>query len=168
MPRAAGIAGIFVVASLALAPVNAQQHLATPKPSGGALAASNYQRAAFTIGPGVPLSFTSGGVSFGSGISTTGAQFSSFILQLGIYQIHLSGVGLGPGDTTNRIDIMANLNSVATTSWRVIQTLGDGFDIVGGDRLVSVGAPNTTLQFFTEPTTSITPGKCWLIITRLQ
>jgi hypothetical protein len=165
---ALAVVGTFVAAS-GQARVNAQH---APKQSGGALAASNYQCAGFSIGPGVPLTFSSDGVSFGSGISTTGTQFNSFILQQGIYQIHLSGHGFAPQLGLVNFDIMANLNNVATTSWRVTQGTNDGYLIIGGDRLVSVAGANTTLQFsFTEGgsnTTNITNGPCSLIITRLQ
>ena len=106
MRRAAGIAGALVivgafVVALALAPVSAQQHPASPKQSGGgALAGADYQ---CVLGQFIghtdlqadqpPLNFkpSQGGVTFGSSISTAGTPpFSSFTLQPGIYQIHLS------------------------------------------------------------------------------
>lgn|SRR5262249_48599561 len=170
MTRGLGIAGglaVVLVAALGQAPINAQQHLATPKPSGGALAASNYQCVqGQTLGPGVPLNFSSDGVSFGSGISTTGGQFNSFILQQGIYQVHLSGYAFEA--YAGIPDITANLNNVATTSWHVTSGTNSDYLIIGGDRLVSVAGANTTLQFGFSPGINGVNGLCRLIITRLQ
>jgi hypothetical protein len=119
MTRVLGIAAAFVVA-LALAPISAQGQqifacvnnssravkIVAPNAtcrnnetllfwgSGGALAGADYQcvngQAIPQFNPLIFLPSLSG-VSFGSSISTTGSQFDSFVLQPGIYQIHLSG-----------------------------------------------------------------------------
>jgi hypothetical protein len=120
-----------------------------------------------------PLSFSSGLISFGSGISpTTGTQFTSFVLQPGIYQIHLSGSFFG---FTQRSQIRATLNNAPANGlshWFTGDMLNNGtFDIEGGDRLVSVGQSNTGLQFVPLadlPSGGAGEGVCFLVITRLQ
>jgi hypothetical protein len=134
---------------------------------GGLLAGGDFQCVAGqTINAGGQLTFqlSTTGVLFGSSISTTGTQFSSFVLQQGIYQIHLSGAQL-QGQPGQFSTISALLNGNAITTW--FTTPGAvGIDIVGGDRLVSVG-PNTTLQF-TNNVFSFTSGPCELVITKLR
>jgi hypothetical protein len=64
-----------------------------PAGPGGALAGADYQCAPQGVQiPNIPILFQPSGVAFGSAISTMGTPpFSSFVLQPGIYQIHLSG-----------------------------------------------------------------------------
>jgi hypothetical protein len=84
---------------------------------GGALAGADYQCVpSQPISPDDTFSFSSTGVSFGSGISTAGGAFTSFALQPGIYQIHLSGTQftLMFGET---FQISARLNGINVTSW---------------------------------------------------
>jgi len=136
---------------------------------GGALAGADYQCVVSqTIGPGNALNFQPG-VSFGSGISTTGTPpFGSFVLQQGIYQIHLSGSGFTkPSIGDFIIDLL--LNNQAVAAYIVAPDVNAGvFNIVGGDRLISV-ASNTVLALalaLSSPT--VTTGFCELIITKLQ
>jgi Collagen triple helix repeat (20 copies) len=89
---------------------------------GGALAASSFQCVSgqTLIGPDatpIPLNFSASGVSFGTGIGTPATPpFSSFTLQTGIYQIHLSGSTFV--NNTSAISIVANLNNAPiTNSW---------------------------------------------------
>src|SRR5262249_51373215 len=128
-----------------------------------------------------------GGVTFGSSISTTGTPpFSSFTLQPGIYQIHLS---TGPGtidanlaDTFNPFNVpfpgisagytylQASLNGTSLVVWPMIlrASTSNSFDIIAGDRLISVGQPNSLLQIGTIWYNAMTTGDCELVITRLQ
>jgi hypothetical protein len=64
----------------------------------GLPAGADYQCVNTATGGGPQLTFepSQSGVTFGSAISTTGSQFTSFLLQPGIYQIHLSGAKLQP------------------------------------------------------------------------
>jgi len=129
-----------------------------------------------------PLSFTSSfhfaqGVSFGSGISTLGSTFDTILLQQGIYQIHLSGsrfgtdAAFGPRFPT----IYGVVNGVFVPEWSTTVSANSAgidatrFDIVGGDRLISVG-PNTTFQLFIDMfgPSEISADSCSLIITKLQ
>jgi hypothetical protein len=91
-------------------------------------------------------------------------------LQQGIYQIHFSGsrFNITPGGDPF---ITANLNpqlAVNAPFWVVTVPISEFVnytDVVGGDRVVSVG-PNTTLTF--SPIDTIRMGICELIITKLQ
>jgi hypothetical protein len=125
-----------------------------------------------TIAAGGALNFASTGVSFGSAIGTAGSTFGSFVLQAGTYQISLSGINF-VSQTIGTFSIVADLNNVATTSWPTQPSLVGmnpaTFDIVGGDRLISVASNNTTLQFIPDaPKRIATTGTCWLNITKLQ
>jgi hypothetical protein len=147
---------------------------ATTSGGGGALAAGNFQcTIGNSYGPGVAFNFTPDTVSFGSGISTPATPpFSTFMLQKGTYQINLSGIKFSPSAATpaNVVSIVANLNNAfTTTSWpfQISATPGT-FEIVGGERLVSVGSNNTTLQFIQDSNSEVNSGNCWLVITRLQ
>jgi len=173
MRRAAGIAGALVivgafVVALALAPVSAQQHPASPKQSGGgALAGADYQ---CVLGQFIghtdlqadqpPLNFkpSQGGVTFGSSISTAGTPpFSSFTLQPGKYQLHLSGNNfLNSSGGLMTINAVLNDTPPPVATWNSVGfavNIGDHFDIAGGDRLISVAQVNTALQFFMSGTT---------------
>jgi hypothetical protein len=203
MTRASAIAAAFVVA-LALAPISAhaqqifacvnnssgtihivaqntpcqnnEMSLAWSAGPGGVLAASDYQCVAGQFFEALSFQLSSTGVSFGSGIGTTGSQFSSFVLQPGIYQFHLSGTQFATPQTPNFVTfafITARLSSGSVITdvafWTDTLTPNNGFvDLVGGDRLVSVGQPNTALQFLYTGPQSVQVSICELVITRLQ
>jgi hypothetical protein len=142
--RISVIVGAFVVA-LALAPINAQgQQIsacvdsngtikivapnATTCPRGehllvwgsGVSAGGDYQCVSGqTINPpsgSINFQLGTTGVSFGSGISTSGTQFTTFVLQKGIYQIHLSGDGFPTSDgSVPAINVI--VNNVAVTGY---------------------------------------------------
>jgi hypothetical protein len=121
-----------------------------------------------------PLTLGSGGISFGSGISTTGNQFTNFVLQPGIYQIHLSGRGFVlPAPLLNLPPLISTQRnpvgpfSEAVWSLSVSSIFAGQFDIEGGDRLVSVLQPNTVLQFIPNDDISGVVD-CRLVITKLQ
>jgi hypothetical protein len=138
---------------------------------GGALAGAAYQCVSQqTIAAGGALNFSSSGVSFGSAISTSGSTFGSFVLQAGTYQINLSGLDF-VSQTTGQFSIVADLNNAATTtSWLTQNSIGPTtFDIVGGERFISVASNNTTLQFIPDAPKGIAiTGPCWLTIAKLQ
>ena len=193
MTRVSVIVGAFFVA-LGLAPISAEAQLISAcvnNSSGGvrivapnatcsnnehslvwgsgALAGADYQCVVSqTIAPGNALNFQPG-VSFGSGISTTGTPlFGSFVLQQGIYQVHLSGSGFTKSSIGDFIiDLL--LNNQAVAAYIVVPDVNAGvFNIVGGDRLISV-ASNTVLALalaLSSPT--VTTGFCELVITKLQ
>ncbi len=206
MKRVFGIA-LWVLGALTLAPgerASAQQvsacvnnssgaiHIVGPNATctnnevklvlGGALAGADYQCVSGgTAGVLGALNFqpSSTSVSFGSAIGTTGGQFNSFVLQQGIYQIHLSGTDftphLLPGRAPDGVVFSAALNGNATTIWFTNPLpFGDPNNlppvaIVGGDRLVSVGQPNTTLQILNQSINEeVVTGVCELVITKLQ
>jgi hypothetical protein len=109
--------------------------------------------------------------SFGSSISTNGTQFSSIVLQPGIYQIHLDGNAFAVADNsaTGISIISLSINgSVAGVGilWSTFVDKAGAFDIVGGDRLFAVTQANTVLQVVPPVNTSV--GNCELVITRLQ
>src|SRR5262249_55605496 len=125
--------------------------------AGGVLAASDYHCVIGTsFTSSLPVTFMLSGISFGSGISTVGQQFTSIILQPGIYQIHLDGFQFTstlPGAAGS--PIFATLDGGATSSALWVTTAGfsEGsstptVDIVGGDRLVQVSQPNASLALF--------------------
>jgi hypothetical protein len=197
MTRASGIAAAFVVA-LALAPISAeaQQIFACVNNSSGTIhivaqnvpCQSNEMLLAWSAGPGgvlagadfqcVPgtqtgarngflFTLSNTGVNFGSGIGTTGGQFTSFVLQPGIYQFHLSGNRFSPQLGGPVFSLTAT--GVVGASWfTTVSVDGAHFDIVGGDRLVSIGQPNTSVQIINDSNTLFIEGVCEFVITRLQ
>jgi hypothetical protein len=105
--------------------------------------------------------------------SGRGQRLTSVLLQPGIHQIHLSGHDfLFPADP---FTLSATLDGVTDADpWfttPIANTSPGHWDIVGGDRLISVGQANTVLQIISsativEPQLN-TPG-CELVITKLQ
>ena len=90
----------------------------------------------------IPL-FDGGQAGFGSSISTTGNPFTNFVLQPGIYQIHLDGIAWVPtppytGDGFPLITL--TMNSVGQAAWFMAPEAppspivggGPGMDISGG------------------------------------
>jgi hypothetical protein len=147
---------------------------------GGALAGADYQCVQGTVAPGAAYTFTpsSPSASFGSAISPTTGQFSSVGLQQGIYQIHLSGYGFflqQPSSLSPVIEPILDMKP-DISSWLLLQTpVGSNnqvFEILGGERLLSVGSNNSILQFLHIPPSNqsqaITSGNCELVITKLQ
>ena len=127
----------------------------------------------FLTGPGQPLQFSGAGVFFGSGISL---GLASPVLQQGIYQIHLSGgrFTLAAPNLFPTISATLNNSSFGLPWLTAPSGLGSPVpqvDIVGGDRLISVGQPNTVLNFIVESVQAAFPlgqGPCSLVITKLQ
>jgi hypothetical protein len=158
----------------AIGPVGPAGATGAQGPAGGFLALSSYYCVGNrTIPVGSPIILAPSGISLGSGISATGGQISSILLQPGIYQIHLSqnGGGLQWGGLTNPI-IALVLNGDFPGLWTTVPdgstgTLFPFFDIIGGDHLVQVSAPNSVLQLQFAQDGVIT-GSCELIIARLQ
>jgi hypothetical protein len=202
MKRISGIAAAFVVAlALAPISADAQQQISAcvNNSSGtihivaqGAPCQSNEMALTWNAGPGGVLAGadfqcvggvlpapnallfrpSGGGVTFGSGISTTGSTFSSIVLQPGIYQIHLSGTRFSPFALPGDFPVITTTGlGLINPSWGTTVSVDAAhYDIVGGDRLVSVTGPNTSVQFIVlapfPPNTQF-QGFCEVVITRL-
>jgi Collagen triple helix repeat (20 copies) len=157
-----------------------------PGPAVGVLAASDFTCGG-PISDAIPLTFQQGdqftpGVSFGSGISTQGAQqFNTIVLQPGIYQVHLDVTGLtSPTNVVTLPPIVMMMNGAQVRPiepWATVQAVLPATDyIVGGDRLLAVSQPNSVFAIILAehgifggpgPTFQVT-GNCNLVITRLQ
>jgi hypothetical protein len=130
----------------------------------GVLAGAAYQCANQIFPAGGALVFVPSlsDINFGSAISTSGmSPWSSFLLQPGIYQIHFSGAFVT--SASNLISAIVGTSSQA--GWYVFPT-SEGNGIMVGDRLISVSAPNTTLQMVSNLQATLNPA-CQLVITRL-
>jgi Collagen triple helix repeat (20 copies) len=132
-----------------------------------------------TLNPGDSFVFIATSHFDGSFIFTAGqATISSFVLQPGLYQIHLSGSNLTAPTGAVLASILPVLNPSDDMAlpWTTIPNGGTNssngaplIDIEGGDRFLSVTQPNTTLQIQNAGFDPITTGgfRCELIITRL-
>ena len=131
-----------------------------------------------TLNPGDPLQFISTSHAAGSFIFTGQATITSFVLQPGLYQIHLSGSNLTAPTGAVRGSILPVLNphNDDALPWTTIPNGGTNSsngtpltNIEGGDRFLFVTAPNTTLQIQNVGSGPITTGgsRCELIITLL-
>ena len=129
-----------------------------------------------TLNPGDPLQFISTSHAAGSFIFTGQATITSFVLQPGLYQIHLSGSNLTAPTGAVRGSILPVLNphNDDALPWTTIPNGGTNSsngapltNIDGGDRFLFVTAPNTTLQIQNVGFGPITTGgsRCELIIT---
>ena len=129
-----------------------------------------------TLNPGDPLLFISTSHAAGDFILTNQETISSFVLQPGLYQIHLSGSNLTAPTGAVRGSILPVLNphNDDALPWTTIPNGGTNSangapltNIEGGDRFLSVDAPNTTLQIQNVGFGPITTGgsRCELIIT---
>jgi hypothetical protein len=114
------------------------------------------------------------GTSFGSSISTGTAPFDSFMLQPGVYQIHLRGqqvvvTELGAGSAA---PINLSLNSINTAGWSTTVPYFFGtlalVDIVGGDRLLTVTQSNSVIQILGGSPMRFDVPTCYLAITQLK
>jgi hypothetical protein len=129
-----------------------------------------------TLNPGDPLLFISTSHAAGSFILTNQETISSFVLQPGLYQIHLSGSNLTAptGAVLGSILPVLNPNNDSALPWTTIPNGGTNSgngapltNIEGGDRFLFVDTPNTTLQIKNVGFGPITTGgsRCELIIT---
>src|SRR5262249_16264737 len=129
-----------------------------------------------TLNPGDPLQFISTSHAAGSFILTNQETITSFVLQPGLYQIHLSGSNLTPPPRVLRRSILPvlNPNNHSALPWTTIPNGGTNSgncapltNIEGGDRFLSVDVPNTTLQILNVGFGPIMTGgsRCELIIT---
>ena len=163
-----------------IGPVGPQGPAGPIGPAGpGILAGSSFFCPAQVVPTEGFLSFTSTdpvlgteNVVFGTGISTSGSLFNSFVLQPGIYQVSLSA-DPPPGGvqhiSTHSIHLV--LNGTRIQSWRFYEhgpaEVGIG---MAGDALVRVSSPNSVVQFLDGnvflPGTQI--DFCRLTILRLQ
>src|SRR5262245_1543529 len=103
MTRGLGLVGAMFIVALALTPRSGD----AAKPVSGLIAGAAFRciPQAIPAGQGIFFSPSLSGVSFGSAITTPATPpFSSFTLQPGVYQIHLSG------------EITAQINAVLSPS----------------------------------------------------
>jgi hypothetical protein len=127
-------------------------------PAGGILSAANYICAyqqivpinqSLIFQPAAPLYQLD--VSFGSGISTTGTQFASIMLQPGDYQISLFGSAFNvPVSSSHSFQLNAYVNGVFAALWTSMNIssgpTGNGFSqILAGSWNFSVSQPNSVL-----------------------
>jgi hypothetical protein len=113
--------------------------------------------------------------NFGTGISTAGGLVSSVVLQPGIYQIHFHGdLGVPCFNCSTApffLEVSALLNNFDVADWRTFVS-GTDFAFPGGDHLLSVTTPNSTLTLVAS-SDPIMPsivfnGGCTLVITQLH
>jgi hypothetical protein len=152
-------------------------------PAGGVLAVSDYECVPDQlINLGEPIVFSSSGIIVGSGIGTAGQQFSSFILQPGIYQINwLYGWGWYTSGSGGYVNPQPALNGSFSLPWAIIPppfnspvstftggvVLDEGMNFGGG--LAQISQPNTVLQFLNAGAGGAGhSGFCELVITRLR
>jgi hypothetical protein len=131
---------------------------------GGALAGRAFKCGLGSVNANASISFapSQSGVNFGTTISTSGAApWTSFLLQPGIYLVHFSG---GQGTPNDGLQIQAILNGNGQATW---YDFGADAAIVGGDRLISVSAPNTTLTMVSNVAATFAP-QCAFIIMQVQ
>ena len=142
-----------------------------------------------TIAVGEPLVFQPGasGVNFGTGVTTAGGTFSSFVFQKGTYQLQLTGFGFLPPfpnppltGLQMRIDLSANPKLEQPLSpWGGFQDAAGLLDLTPATKNVIVTTDNTVIQliFFGafnaqgSFNVSLRPdvvGGCGLVITRVQ
>jgi hypothetical protein len=170
-------------------PVGAQGPVGPQGPQGAGLvqSVSEFECAASpnTMNVGDPYLFVGTSDNAGSPVSTVaGANggITSFVLQPGLYQIHLSGFNLtGLQFTTAFLTPVLNPADDTPTPWvarpngLTDATIGSGtplLDIGGGDRLLQVVHPNAVLQIQNggfEGLGQVTTDQliCVLIITKL-
>jgi hypothetical protein len=98
-----------------------------------------------------------------------GTQFYSFLLQPGIYQVHLSGDGFQPFQGIAILAAQLPNSGLIVAEWHTTIGIAAGFvNIVGGDRLVQVVSPNTALSIVSFAGSIQSSGACELVITQLQ
>jgi hypothetical protein len=147
------------------------------------------ERASKTDSLKVPCCLTSGGslagdegsffrgVSFGSGVTYAGG--TSFLLQPGIYLVHLSADEIllnADGGATLVVQMVLNGSPFLANKWiaETFVATQPGFATFAGDELVQVTALNTTVEFTVTllsnaPVSLARLGNgCRIIFTRLQ
>jgi hypothetical protein len=134
-------------------------------PAGGVLAASAYICAEQSFQNSKPLTFGPTNINVGSGIGTTGQQFSSIVLQPGLYNIYFQ-MDFVEG---NDLKLFAALNGspLFFIAPSLVNFLGDSNHI--GSGMVQVSQPNSVFQIVnTGGAGSFGFQDCFLTITRLQ
>jgi hypothetical protein len=126
----------------------------------GAIAARQYNCSPLpqTVTTGADVTFVDIGIGFGTTLPTPVGTFSSFLLQPGFYQAHLSAglLLLGPNS-------YLSFDPFLSATWPL-----QG-EIVSGDRLFSVTTANTSAKLLLGGPNAITfSGPCLLILTQLQ
>jgi hypothetical protein len=110
--------------------------------------------------------FSDSGVGVGS-FGTVGSTFTNFVLQPGLYQVHLSIDNVSPPGSTLQMFLNNAPGPYLQSEW-FISFAGV---TMGGDRLLAVATANTALSFqATGPNGPLLIGgsDCILIITQLQ
>jgi hypothetical protein len=103
------------------------------------------------LGAGDPLAivFSDTGVGIGS-FGTVGNTFTNFVLQPGIYQVHLSIDAVTPNGSTVQMFLNDAPGVGYQSDWYVSNLPGLGGNPtipISGDRLLAAGSANTTLHF---------------------
>jgi Collagen triple helix repeat (20 copies) len=105
-------------------------------------------------------------MGFGSEISVTGTSFNSIVLQPGVYQVSLFGIGFST--TTPGLNLFLQLNGNIIGGWGAVILSNPPifYSIIGSDQLVSVSQPNSSLALI--PPVDVGNGSCTFSITQLQ
>jgi len=132
----------------------------------GAVAARLYDCGTQSVAVNGNVSFIDSGIGFGTTLPTGTTSFTSFLLQPGFYQAHLSISFVQSNDPSPQI---FKLNGIASAVW-LIPSAGP----LSGDRLFSVTTANTsaTLELFGGSTAVAIVGEitipCLLNLTQLH
>jgi hypothetical protein len=124
------------------------------------------------VAPTSPIGFFFQAASFGSNISPAQSGpggFYALILQPGTYQVHWSAEAIQLPAGVPAAVMATTLNQFLTAQWF---TQGDavvnGQTSMSGDHLISVSAPNSTLQFVVVNLNATFNRGCRIVITQLR
>jgi hypothetical protein len=121
---------------------------------------------------GSAIVFSDTGVGIGS-FGTVGSTFSSFVLQAGIYQVHLSIDDVSGSSTGVQMWLNNAPGASHQSTWSYPGVYATQMPLnISGDRLLAVASANTTLSFQVvgdaRDSLDIGHADCILIITQLQ
>jgi len=144
-------------------------------PAGGILSAVAAACGELPLAALAPIEFLSGlNQQFGSGIGLGGGGHS-IVLQPGFYHVHLSAerIAITPGTDSQpqgfvQMVVPPNGGSAAflPVNW-LMNVLPDSSASIGGDQLVLVRSPYTTIQFSSNLAVTFA-GSCRLLIMQIQ
>ena len=144
-----------------------------------------------TIAVGEPLVFQpdASGVNFGTGVTTAGGTFNSFVFLKGTYQLQLTGFGFWPGfpnppfiGLQMRIDLVANPSPVNKPPfWTGFEDTAGFLDLTPATKNIILDMDNTVIQLIFRGASNAQgtfpvffnpginrDGGCALVITRVQ
>jgi hypothetical protein len=130
----------------------------------GPIAARQYNCDSQTVAVGANVSFVDTGLGFGTTLPTPIGSFSSFLLQPGLYQAHLS---VSAAQSTSPPQFFA-FGFFGSAFWLI-----PSGSPVSGDRLFQVNPPNTSVAVqlsggSTPVSIFLGGGPCLLILTQLH